>query len=993
MKLNDLKISTQLKVALTTIVLFVAMQGTLAYLQSGKLQQLSEDFYGHPYSTRNNIGKLRLKIDVMQIALRDLILANKEKDKLECIQTMETATMEAQQQFELLKTSYLGHSDDIDDAQSAFIQWKTSRDETIKSIQAGKPELAKKDIGVNGTVKINRDRLVAVLGKIDQFAIKKAEEFQRNSINIHTQTKLQLGLTLLAILLLSIMISIILIRNIRNPLTVLIETTQRFKDGDWSARSSYRSGNEYGVLSDSINALNHSLQSNMEQEKKLASLADLMLGNYEIKEFFREILLALASNTNAANAAVYRLDDTKKTYHHFVSIGLDQQARQSFSAENLEGEFGAVLIKKEIQHIKNIPTNSRFIFHSVTGAFIPQEILTIPIIAQEETIAIISLANLGSFTKESIELINHILFTLSARIEGISAANKMINLTKTLAIQNQELETKEAELHTLATELLAQNTLLEHQKKQVQEVSRLKTNFLSNMSHELRTPLNSVIALSGVLGRRLVKKIPEDEYSYLEVIERNGKHLLSLINDILDLSRIESGKEEMMLTEININSLIADMVSMIQPQAMQQNIQLVYNIPDSPILMISDSSKLRHILQNLIGNAVKFTEVGKVEVSITATENKVRIKITDTGIGISEDSIPHIFDEFRQADGSTSRKFGGSGLGLAIAKKYATLLGGEINAKSTLGYGSEFELIVPLRPANANEIIQPVTNKYRPYSNPITAPKKAINATLKTILLVEDSEPAIIQLNDVLDENGYQVLIARNGKEALDTINNTMPDAIILDLMMPGMDGFEVLKTIRSNRDTGDIPVLILTAKHITKEELSFLSRNHIHQYIQKGDVNLKELLQAVNAMVDENVMEPTHDQKTLQKIDGKPTLLIVEDNTDNMITMKALLAHDFILLEDTDGLEGLALIKKHQPNLVLMDIALPGIDGIEALKEIRSDDTLKNIPIVAVSASALQHDQETILSQGFDGYISKPLDAPLLLETINYLLYGKQNN
>ena len=252
----------------------------------------------------------------------------------------------------------------------------------------------------------------------------------------------------------------------------------------------------------------------------------------------------------------------------------------------------------------------------------------------------------------------------------------MKEFSQKLEFQNRELEAQKTELASQSTELLEQNTELEMQKKQLFEASRLKTNFLSNMSHELRTPLNSVIALSGVLNRRLSKKIPDEEYSYLEVIERNGKHLLSLINDILDISRIEAGREEIEISDFSVGHLVADVVGMIEPQARQKNILLTFSEEKERVSIVSDFDKCRHILQNLVGNAVKFTERGKVEISIQKNGDKVEICIADTGIGISESHLPHIFDEFRQADGSTSRRFGGTGLGLGYCTEVCQSDGG-----------------------------------------------------------------------------------------------------------------------------------------------------------------------------------------------------------------------------------------------------------------------------------------------------------------------------
>jgi CheY-like chemotaxis protein/anti-sigma regulatory factor (Ser/Thr protein kinase) len=537
---------------------------------------------------------------------------------------------------------------------------------------------------------------------------------------------------------------------------------------------------------------------------------------------------------------------------------------------------------------------------------------------------------------------------------------------------------------------MEQNNELEMQKNQLNEASQLKTNFLSNMSHELRTPLNSVIALSGVLNRRLEHHIPEEEYSYLEVIERNGKHLLELINDILDISRIEAGREELEITLFNVNAVIADVANMIRPQARQKNVDLLFTADASDSMLTSDADKCKHILQNLVGNAVKFTEKGSVEIKVQSDEKNLTIRVIDSGIGIEESHLPHIFDEFRQADGSTSRRFGGSGLGLAIAKKYANLLGGNVSVKSEIDHGSEFTLILPLIYSEENIIVDKQKTITKSHSILQPAQKIVNDSATKTILLVEDSEPAIIQLKDFLEESGYHILVAHNGNEALQCIEYTIPDAMILDLMMPDVDGFSVLQKLRNEDRTAHIPVLILTAKHITKDDLKTLKRNNVHQLIQKGDVNREELLKAVTSMVSHDVEEIPKPQRMLQTIVGKPIVLIVEDNHDNMITVKAILGDNYRIIEAYDGKEGIELAMKHKPHLILMDIALPEVDGIQAFRAIRNDVHLSHIPIIALTASAMTSDRETILSHGFDAYLPKPINEKQFFKTINETLYGK---
>ncbi len=255
---------------------------------------------------------------------------------------------------------------------------------------------------------------------------------------------------------------------------------------------------------------------------------------------------------------------------------------------------------------------------------------------------------------------------------------------------------------------------------------------------------------------------------------------------------------------------------------------------------------------------------------------------------------------------------------------------------------------------------------------------------------MDDSEPVIIQLKDVLEDQGYSILVARDGEEALEIMQYAIPDAIILDLMMPNVDGFEVLKSLRENKSTLHLPVLILTAREITKAELNFLKQNNVHQLIQKGDINRDALLDAIRRMVNSQGQPEFKRQKFLQSDAEKLIVLIVEDNPDSILAVKAVLADAFTVLEATDGEAGVKIAKESKPHLILMDIGLPKLDGISAFKEIRSDTRLQNIPVIALTASVMTEERETILAYGFDGFISKPFDPDEFKHTIQQVLYGK---
>ncbi|WP_286945559.1 response regulator [Acetobacterium sp. UBA5834] len=996
MNIKNLKVKTQLAIGFVIIIFFVILLGILVYMQTNTIVNQAETMYDHPFKVTRAIDRLDADILSMRVGVRDLLLANTQEERNSAIEAMQQYDADIQIQFDILRELYLGPKQDVDAAYNAYINWETARADIVANALAGDLETARKSLLPGEKVGVYRETLTEKMAVVENFASNKADELYQGTTDLYSRIKLQLAMIVLIIMVLSVLISVLLLRNIQEPLNELTRTTDEFQNGNHNARSVYAYTNEFGILSASFNTLADDIQKNLELNERTANFIKIMLAEEDAQIFFRKTLNTLSRYTDSQVAAVYLRNADTNQFEHFESIGLDEIGRVAFAGDTLEGEFGASLASGHYTHIKDIPEDSRFVFYTVSGKFMPREIITIPIIFGGEVIAVVSLAAIGKYNQKAIDFIEKTISTMSARIEGILAYRTIKAFSQKLEHQNRELDAQKNEMEEQSVELIHQNIELEMQKKELNEANQLKTNFLSNMSHELRTPLNSVIALSGILNRRLKNEIPEEEYSYLEVIERNGKNLLALINDILDISRIEAGREEVEITTFNINQLIDEVVEMLAPQAREKNVICRNGSGNTAVYINSDSDKCRHILENLAGNAVKFTEQGQVELFIGQDDENIEIRVTDTGIGIDENYLPYIFDEFRQGDGSTSRKFGGTGLGLAIAQKYAHLLGGTVRVKSVVNEGSEFILSLPMNYAPDKKVGEPAYQGQRgsgQSATSISAPqlsgKPSADPSSKTLLMVEDSEPAVIQIRDLLAESGHTIKVARNAQEAFEIMEEVIPDAMVLDLMMPGIDGFELLQTLREAEATAHVPVLILTAKHITQDELNCLTRNNIHQLIQKGDVNRDELKKAIDSMLypvthkkEIKPRKPRTDQR-------KPLVLAVEDNPDNMITVKALLSDHFRVLEAADGQESIEMAKQFVPDLILMDIALPGIDGVQAFKAIRAVPGLEKIPIIALTASAMTQDREGILAQGFDAFIPKPIIEREFLKVIREVLYG----
>jgi signal transduction histidine kinase/CheY-like chemotaxis protein/CHASE3 domain sensor protein len=990
MRFRDIKIGTRLTLGFGVILMLVALMTGVAFIQSNKLWKSTDDLYSHPLQVARATRDFRADILEMRHSLRDIVLAENEQSIQSALLKFSLSETDIKRCFDIAYSRYLGEKSDIDSVNYAYADWLLFCKETIRLVQNGQQALAAERIKVNGQGDAKSENMIYLVQRMISFAANKADDFYSSAAKEKEILENRLILVTILVFLFTLIAVYIISRGIRGPLLSLTKVTDEFSLKKYNVRSSYDSENEIGALAKAFNSMAASVENEVEIREHIAWVSQNLMEHNELRPFCQNLLSVLLEKTGSQVAALYLLNPENKLFEYFESMGMSDPSQESFRADIKEGEFGSVLSSKKISKISDIPEDTLFVFKTVSGKFRPKEIITIPILDKNEVIAIISISSLRYYSPISVRLINDIWVTLTARMLGVINYQKIINISTVLNQQNLELDNKTKEMIMQADELKEYNIELELQKKQLDEANKLKSTFLSNMSHELRTPLNSVIALSGVLGRRLNGKIPEDELNYLGIIERNGKNLLLLINDILDLSRIESGKEELTYTQFSVSEIVQDILNSLEPIIEEKGITAQCSVGKELPEIICDKTKCHHVLQNIISNAVKFTEKGRIDISAVIDGDKIAVSVRDTGIGISESFLPFLFDEFRQADDKASRRFGGTGLGLAIAKKYCDMLDGSIVVESQQGLGSTFTLLLPLEPPGGqkaeNDTDQQVGNvrKLRESSHGPDSAKR------RTLLLVEDSEPQIIQITDVLREEGYIMQVARNGREALQFIKLQVPDAMILDLQMPEVDGFEVLREIRNLDETRSIPVLILTSKHVTKSELSFLKGNHIYQLIQKGGVNRKELL----AFVKDLMMAKKNEKPVLKEIRNilltdrkKSSILIIEDNPDSQITVKALIEEKHKISFATDGYEGLRMAKALIPDLILLDISLPGMDGFKVLDELRKDEKLSVIKVIALTARAMKGDREALLHYGFDGYIAKPIDNETFELTVDEYL------
>lgn len=475
--------------------------------------------------------------------------------------------------------------------------------------------------------------------------------------------------------------------------------------------------------------------------------------------------------------------------------------------------------------------------------------------------------------------------------------------------------------------------------------NQAKSDFLARMSHELRTPLNSVIGFSNLLLHNKSGGLSEKDIVYIERIQKNGVNLLSLINDILDFSKIEAGKIELDIAPADLRAIVSDVVHQFETQVMGSVVKVVWSVPDRLPPIQTDAGRLRQVLVNLVGNAIKFTEAGTVSVSVIAhadTGDPARIEVADSGIGIPPERIGAIFDPFEQAERSTTRRFGGTGLGLPISKSLCELLGYDLRVTSREGQGSTFIIDLALRPVEKLSASVPQSFVRDPLTNgsPLAG---------KTVLVVDDAPDDRLLISAEIAELGGIPITASSGSEALELAREHKPDLITLDLLMPKMDGSEVLRLIKSDPDLCRIPVVIVSA--VAKE--------------RQGLTGALSLLP--------KPLDPADLRHAVNQGIGLGRVLIVDDDPDAQ-TLLSSYAHDegaSEVLVAGDGESALSILDEFKPDLVLLDLVLPRRDGADVLARIASDPG-QTPAVIIVTSKELSAGEARSLSLGSLGVLRK---------------------
>jgi PAS domain S-box-containing protein len=486
-----------------------------------------------------------------------------------------------------------------------------------------------------------------------------------------------------------------------------------------------------------------------------------------------------------------------------------------------------------------------------------------------------------------------------------------------------------------------------------------KDEFLASMSHELRTPLNAILTLAESLEEGIYEPLSDRQRQPLHTISESGYHLLSLINDILDVSKIEAGKLELQLEPAEVEAVCQASLRLIKQLALQKQLEVSLNLDRGVTMIRADARRLKQMLVNLLSNAVKFTPAGGrigLDVQGNAEGGVAQFTVWDTGIGIAPEDTEHLFEPFVQIDSGLNRQYSGTGLGLSLVYRLAQMHGGSIGLVSAPNQGSRFTLSLPWAPPKEPHDTRPLP--------PLNLPN------VQRALIIEDMPSAAEHLARYLSELGAQVTVCPLGKSAFEQALAVRPEIILLDIQLPDLSGWEVLEKLKSDQRTQAIPVILVTVVDEPAHGLALGAADYIVKPLTRP--RLHEALRNVFA-------------KTLASTATYfPVVLIAEDNLANQtVYADYLIAKGYRVSVAANGLEALDRARETRPDLILMDIQMPRLDGLEAIRRIRADPNLQAIPIIALTALAMPGDRERCLAAGANDYLTKPVSLILLARTL----------
>ena len=837
--------------------------------------------------------------------------------------------------------------------------------------------------------------------------------------------------------------------NLTNQMRAIGEVATAVTRGDLSRSIQVEARGEVSYLKDNINEMIRNLkettQKNAQQDwlkTNLARFTRLLQGQRDLEAVTKLILSELAPLVSAHHGVFYMMDsqDDDARLRMIASYGYRSSRKLPTSFLPGEGLVGQCAVEKTRIWLTDVPRDY-IVVSSGLGSAPPNNIVVLPILFEQQVKAVIEIASLDRFTETHLSFLDQLMESIGVVLNTIEANSRTESLLTQSQSLAQELQQTNQELAEKARLLSEQNIEVERKNREVEQAklaleekatqlalsSKYKSEFLANMSHELRTPLNSLLILAQQLSDNPEGNLSGKQVEFAKTIHGSGSDLLTLINDILDLSKIESGTVTLDVSEYRFSNLrnYVDRTfrHMAEAKHLGFHVGLAENLPTA---VMTDTTRLQQVLKNLLSNAFKFTSHGQVSLDISLVTSGwtadhphllhadavLAFSVSDTGVGIPQDKLQLIFEAFQQADGSTARKYGGTGLGLSISRELARLLGGEIRVESTVNAGSIFTLYLPYNRAGfinyEATTRQPQQARLAPPALPAarSAPvaystSEADSGAIATIevpapsgsglveyasmlddrALIAPGDPSVLIVEDddrfakvVLEyarEKNFKAIVTHRGDSALSLARDYLPSAILLDIDLPDIDGFTVLDRLKRDPSTRHIPVHVMSSLRERERALRQGAISYLNKPVER------EALQE----------EFTRIQKFL--MGGKRSLLVVEDDMAQREAIVSLIGDaDLRIVTAVDGKSALAALAGSHFDCMVLDLTLPDISGFELLDRIGKQPELRDLPIVIYTAQELNRKEVTKLKKYAKTIVIKDARSPerLLDETALFL-------
>lgn len=864
-------------------------------------------------------------------------------------------------------------------------------------------------------------------------------------------------------------ISIVLGRSLTNPLNKVIYVANQFTEGKNGIRVRINSSDEIGILALSINNMMDKIEQQNWLKSGQAVLNERMRGEQDIPSLSRTIISYLSEYVNAQVGALYLYNECEQTLQLTGSYAYSQRKGNHNAVKLGEGLVGQAALEQQRILFQDIPDDYIKI-NSGLGEASPRNILVIPFVYEHALKGVLEIGSAYQFTQRHLVFLDQVAESVAITFNSVQARARMQTLldetqqqsetlrtqqkklqqtneeleeqTQSLRISEEKLQAQQEELQQTNEELGEQTRILERQKQELGEKnqeleqarqlveekardlelsSKYKSEFLANMSHELRTPLNSLLILSQLLSENKNGNLTPKQCEFASTIHNAGSDLLELINEILDLSKLEAGKMTLNLEEMSLKGFASYITQTFTHVAEQKNLFLKVTLADGlPPSIRTDRQRVEQIAKNFLSNALKFTKNGGVSVHIDRVEHQnnelgsqfesqhtIAISVTDTGIGISEDKQRLIFEAFQQADGTTSRRYGGTGLGLSISRELVKLLEGEIHLRSQEGEGSTFTLYLPEQLSQESESGQhekqnapeekqaqtleageerhatPLVSASTPEASlPETGIIRddrhgTISPTDKFLLIIEDDPKFAKILFDLTRERGFKALIANDGAAGLQLAYQHKPKAIILDIGLPGVCGWTVMDKLKMNSETRHIPVHVISALDRSLDALKMGAIGYL-----KKPVTLEKLNDTFTT-IEESLV------RTLKKV------LIVENDQAVRTSMQDLLSGQNVAITTVEnGQEAYETLKTDTFDCMVLDLELAARSGFDVLNAIKMDSTIRDLPIIAYAGQESTKEDKMYLKRYAESILIKDVTSPeRLLDEVTLFLHQVADN